>query len=301
MGMERSVVDSPGIRSAGLPMGVGWGATLAVATLLLVCSPAPGAAQAGGLGLPADSAGLAATGSGSVVTVTGPEGRTTASRSELEQRLKEFRERAAGADDWSETEREVHRQAVEQLERRLELGDFRPGDVLAIRVPRAPEVSGKVVVGPDRSIQLPGFEGEEVDLSGLLYSEAADAVREAVTTYVRAERVEVQPLIRVAVLGAVGRPGYYDVAPTVPMAEIIMAAGGPSGDSDLEEVEVRRGETNLLEGRDPDLTRITLLDISARQGDQVVIPTEDPGFSFQTVATVIGTLGGVVWGLSRIF
>lgn len=278
-----------------------WSAALAVSAAFLLASPSMAAGQAGGLAPPVDSGATAASGTGTVVTVTGPEGRTTATRSELEQQLESLRTMEVSSDEWSETRREVRLRAIEQLERRLAEGDFRPGDVVAIRVPGHGSATGKVAVGPDLTIELPGFPGERVDLSGLLYSEATAAVKEAVNEYIRADRVEVQPLIRIAVLGAVGRPGYYDVAPTVPLAEILMAAGGPGAQSDLDGVEVRRREANLLEGREADLTRLTLVDLDARQGDQIVVPTQGQGFSIQTVAGVIGAVGGVVWGISRIF
>jgi protein involved in polysaccharide export with SLBB domain len=84
--------------------------------------------------------------------------------------------------------------------------------------------------------------------------------------------VRATPLVRVAVLGTVGRPGYLYTAADIPLSDVIMAAGGPGGGADLGRVTVLRGSEVIWSGKD---TKAALADglsidqLHMRAGDEI--------------------------------
>ena len=64
-----------------------------------------------------------------------------------------------------------------------------------------------VVVPSSRVLELPGMI--VVSVTGVLRSELQDRVTTEVLKYVKAQQINVTPLMRVGVLGAVARPGYF--------------------------------------------------------------------------------------------
>lgn len=188
---------------------------------------------------------------------------------------------------------------IQHIQRRLEHGDFRPGDVVLIRVVGQDRLSGKVIVGSDRSVELPGLE-DRVDLSGLLYSEAGERIQSALDEYVRDARVQVRPLTRVAVLGGVGRPGFYDVSPATPVSEVLMAAGGPSGNAKLGELEIRRGGEDLLAEREVQLASATLEELGVQRGDELYVPVDrGGGDAWRWIGLATGLLSTVTYLIVR--
>jgi uncharacterized MnhB-related membrane protein len=79
-----------------------------------------------------------------------------------------------------------------------------------------------------------------VPVAGVLRSELQERVSTEVLKYVKAQQVDVTPLMRVGVLGAVARPGYFAFASDIPITEAIMGAGGPTGTADVGRSIVRR-------------------------------------------------------------
>lgn len=220
-------------------------------------------------------------------------------RTELEERLELLERRLAGVESGSETRDSLQPELV-RLERRLRRGDFQPGNIVEIRVPGYDSLSGRFPVGPERELALPRMG--TLDLSGVLYAEADSVIGGWLRQYVRADRVRIRPLQRVAVLGEVRSPGFYDLSPATPLSEAVMAAGGPTSSSDLDELEVRRsGRTVLSADEHPLDESASLEELGVERGDQIFVPRESAGFGFSTVVGAIGALGTVSFAISRIF
>jgi len=161
------------------------------------------------------------------------------------------------------------------LRTRLEKGDFQEGDRIVVM---AHSIAFKIeadtlVVRAGKVIPLPRMG--EVPLEGVLRSELNDRFEKHLAKYVLDSEARTTPLIRVGVQGSVGRPGYYYVSPDLVLNDVIMRAGGPGGDADLNKVTIRRGSDVIW---DESGTRAALTDglsldrLHLRAGDDIVVP-----------------------------
>jgi protein involved in polysaccharide export with SLBB domain len=115
---------------------------------------------------------------------------------------------------------------------------LRPGDALRLRVWREPDLSGDFMVDERGQITLPRLGQRRV--SGI----AIDSVRSLVIRdygdILRDVTIEVTPLYRVKVSGAVRNPGLFTVDPTMSVADAISLAGGVSPQGRAGRVELVR-------------------------------------------------------------
>jgi protein involved in polysaccharide export with SLBB domain len=92
--------------------------------------------------------------------------------------------------------------------------------------------------------------------------------------------VRAQTLVRIQILGGVGKPGFYTVGSGLLVTDAVMLAGGPSGGSELDEIRIERGDEviwdadqlrpAIIEGR-------TLDELSVRAGDGIYVPQAGAG------------------------
>lgn len=221
--------------------------------------------------------------------------RPLATRAELEARLETLQSRMSGqaARDTSTARR------LEKIRERLRTGDFRVGDLVQLQVRGDQSLSGTFSVNRQRQLELPTLP--PVDLDGVIYSEVEAALEEALSEYLRNPNIRAQALWRVAVVGGVGEPGFYDLSPSATLSDAMMQAGGPTQRADLDEVEFRRQGTNLLEGWDRPIETLTLAELEAQRGDQLFVPQEGSGMGFVGVLGLISGLSGTVWAITRLF
>lgn len=165
-------------------------------------------------------------------------------------------------------------------------------DVLAITVLDHPEFSvDQVTVGSDGKIQLPLIGSISVAKKTL--RQVTESVRKALLKELR----DPQPTVtlklghprRVFVLGAVVKPGIYEIKPGWRITEVIAAAGGLAVRSELAEVSFTRGQQSpkpldlariLASGSDPsnvvlkedDVVRISSRTVQVSVAGQVKTP-----------------------------
>ncbi|MDX1578646.1 MAG: SLBB domain-containing protein, partial [Gemmatimonadota bacterium] len=218
---------------------------------------------------------------------------TTEARAELRARLDSLQMRMAGASD---EQAGVLRQQVQTLRRRLEEGDFRPGDVVQLRV-LGDTLSGEYTVTPRRTLELQDVVTIPVD--GLLYAELPPVVKDSLSRYLRDASIEVQPMVRVGVLGSVSSPGFYDLRPSASVADALMAAGGPTQDADLEDLEVRLGEAERLAFPEENIDLATLQELGVQRGDRFFVPSRRGGVGFGTIIAGIGAASTLIFAITQ--
>jgi protein involved in polysaccharide export with SLBB domain len=177
------------------------------------------------------------------------------------------------------------------LRQRLRDGDFAIGDRLVLSYVTDVSHTDTLTVRSGREVELPGKI--MVSLAGVLRSEVKDRLSTELLKYVRAEQIDVTPLMRVGVLGDVAHPGYFAFASDIPLTDVIMGAGGPTATADLDRSVVRRGNVvykSAVETRAAIARGLTLDQFGLNAGDELVIG-QRPSSSRTTA--ILGLVGGV--------
>ena len=194
-----------------------------------------------------------------------------ATRGDLQGYLAEC-ERLASTSSISVEARQSYRRNAEVVRERLSDGDFRVGDLIVLTVQGFDSLSNTFTVRDGELLSLPGIP--DIPLHGVLRSEIRSYLTEQLSRYLRHPEVRATTMLRLAVLGEVGKPGYYKVATDAPLSEALMAAGGPTSGSDLGRAVVRRSGQELLSRgdlRDALASGATPDQLNLRAGDELVV------------------------------
>ena len=164
--------------------------------------------------------------------------------------------------------------------------DLRVGDRIVLRVEGEPQLTDTFTVGRGTALVLP-IVGN-VSLAGVRRDSVEKVLSDAVARFYRNPAVHARVLVRVAVLGEVGRPGFYSVPTDALVPDVVMAAGGPTPAAQIDHLKVTRLGVELM-SRDSIQHVIaqgrTLSQIDIRSEDQFVVPrVADSNHTIQTVS-----------------
>lgn len=161
-----------------------------------------------------------------------------------------------------------------------------PGDAVRVEVKDEPGLSGEFPVGEDGAVLLP--------LIGLVaaakrpFSEVRREVEERYAGELSEPVVRVTPLVRIAVLGEVRRPGLFPVDPTYTLGDVLALAGGLTPSADTRRVFVQRGDQAIVVRLDPESS---LLDLEPRSGDQIIVARQS--WFREHLAVFVGAMASV--------
>jgi protein involved in polysaccharide export with SLBB domain len=218
----------------------------------------------------------------------------TVTRAQLEQAAAAAEQAARTARDKEVRERNAW--LASRYRQRLQQGDLQAGHRIMLFVVGDSALSDTFTVRADQKLLLPNLP--DISLAGVLESELQDYLQKQLSKYLREPTVRAQALLRVAVLGEVGRPGFYSVPTDAPVSDVIMTAGGPNGAADMRKVVLRRGSEVAVsrEGiQDAFRQDLTMSDVGARPGDELYIPSKDSSSRWATIAAVVGSVTGIIW------
>lgn len=213
-------------------------------------------------------------------------------RADLQALLDQY-EAALASPAYSAELKAAAREGAERVRNRLEHGDFRVGDRIALSVQGEPNLPDTVPVEPGPQISLPLFG--TIELDGVLRSEITEHLTEEIGRFIRDPVVQAEGLMRLSIQGNVGRPGFYVVPADMLLSEALMMAGGPGQMASLDELHVERGGRLLLDEetiQEAMQDGRTLDQLSLQAGDQLTLPAEEPGpwGSLGRYALVIGSV-----------
>jgi hypothetical protein len=185
---------------------------------------------------------------------------------------------------------------------RLREGDFRPGDRISLVIEgNVTLADSAIAVSSGPKITLPDIG--DIPLAGVLRSELQGHMKTQLARFVRDARVRATPLVRVSMLGPVGKPGFYFMPADIPISEAVMRAGGPAGTADLSRSVIRRGTDELYDSRNTQTAineGLTLDQLSLRSGDEIVVGTQSTK-NWQSVASVVSVITSIVIAISYGF
>lgn len=133
------------------------------------------------------------------------------------------------------------------VRRRLQEGDFRVGERVAVRISAATFIADTPMVQKDRSIIIK--ELPPLSLVGVLRSELQPTVQRHVARYIRDPQVATQALVQVQISGEVKNPGFYAIPPETPIADVMQVAGGPTQNADFGKSEILRNGKQVMDGK----------------------------------------------------
>lgn len=173
------------------------------------------------------------------------------------------------------------------IEVRLREGDFQVGDRILLRVLEDTALTDTFPVRAGKMLQLPLMP--EIPLQGVLRAELQPYLVEKLGQYVRNPTVEATPLLRVAILGGVGSPGYYNLPADILLSDAVMIAGGPGGNVRLDKSKVQRLGAEIYDADAVEYALnqgVTLDRMSLVGGDVVEIGQDKIGQTERTLRTV---------------
>ncbi len=225
------------------------------------------------------------------------------SRPALESLLTRL-DQAADSRDFSGPVRDRVRRLAVLVRARLTDGDFHAGDRIRLNVEGETALTDTFTVEAGRLVRLPTIGA--VPLEGVLRVELTDYLTRRLGQFLRSPKVRAQSLIRVAILGAVARQGFYTVPVDIPVNDVLMVAGGPAGTAILDQIYIERGKERLYDGEELQQVIMegrTLDELSVQAGDRFVVPekTQRNGLQFIQTLQILLTIPLTVLGLVRIF
>jgi protein involved in polysaccharide export with SLBB domain len=188
---------------------------------------------------------------------------------DLLQRLEQTAESRA----YSSELRSRARHEATLLRHRLEQGDFQVGDRIELKVEGQEQLSGTFAVSPGRVLVLPVIG--QFPMQGLLRSELEESMHGFLSRFIRDPVVHARPLIRVAVMGAVGQQGFHVVPAEALLTDVLMGVGGPTSGARLTHIRIERGSDRIWEGealQNAIIEGRTLDQMSLQAGDRIVVP-----------------------------
>ena len=144
---------------------------------------------------------------------------------------------------------------------------LRPGDSLRVRVWREPDLSGVFMVDEHGDLTFPRL-GRRSVVNVPIDSIRARVQREY-AEFVRDASVEITPLYRVRVNGAVRNPGLFTVDPTMSVGDAIGLAGGVSPEGRSGRVDLVRDGRRIATSISPSSR---LVELALRSGDELYVP-----------------------------
>jgi protein involved in polysaccharide export with SLBB domain len=142
-----------------------------------------------------------------------------------------------------------------------------PGDIVRLKIWREPDLSGDYDVNVHGEAVFPKIGS--IHVTDMTVDSLQRLLVRTYGEYLRDPAIEITPLRRVTVLGAVKNPGLYPVDPTMSVADAVALAGGATPDGNQKRLELIRN------GKKQNVTVATTQEIGAteiRSGDELFVP-----------------------------
>jgi polysaccharide biosynthesis/export protein len=141
------------------------------------------------------------------------------------------------------------------------------GDLVRLKIYREPDLSGDYDVNAQGIATFPKVGA--IHVTDITTDSLQHLLISTYSEYLRDPAIEVTPLRRVTVLGAVKQPGLYNVDPTMTIADAVAMAGGSTPDGNQKKVDlIRNGKKESLNVT----AHEQMAAMSMRSGDELYVP-----------------------------
>jgi len=227
-------------------------------------------------------------------------GSQYATRADLEAQVQELTQQLAREEELKKDDVKTLQYELLVAEDRLVNGDFQPSDALQLDVQAMTQFTGSFTLDRQKRLVLPTID--PISLQGVLYSEAEEAIRAGLAVYIRNPIVRVIVTKRIAIIGGIASPGFYDIPPETTVSQAIMLAGGPAGNAKLNQAEFRRlGDAYTDPYGQLAFTNVSLVELGVMSGDELFVPPAGTGLTTAKILGAIATAAGLVFLFTRIF
>lgn len=177
--------------------------------------------------------------------------------------------------------------------------EFKPGDVILVKVYRHPEYSDTFLVDVDTTIYLPLIG--TIKVAHLTARELKDTLYTKFSEFLKQPEIDVVPLFRINILGQVRRPGVYNITSATKLTDAIALAGGLMTDADPRRAIIRRGSKVIKINIDEAITKEkTAYNIGLRSGDIIYIPRKRFRLSLSTIYTILSSISILILIIDRL-
>ncbi len=181
---------------------------------------------------------------------------------------------------------------------RLKNGDFTAGDRVVIHVQQEQALNDTFPIRAGGVLLLPNLP--DISMNGVLRSEAQAYLTAQISKYVLHPTVLVDPLIRVSILGAVSKPGFYTVRADMLASEVVMAGGGPANNANLRKTTVRRNGVVVRSDKDLQVAfnkGVSLDALNLQAGDEIYVGEKHDA---RNTLGYIGAISGVIFAVVAV-
>ena len=142
-----------------------------------------------------------------------------------------------------------------------------PGDIVRLKIWREPDLSGDYDVNVHGEAVFPKIG--TVHVTDMTIDSLQRLLVATYGQYLRDPAIEITPLRRVTVLGAVKNPGLYPVDPTMSLSDALALAGGATPDGNQKSLElIRNGKKqNVVLAANQPVNQTEI-----RSGDELFVP-----------------------------
>jgi hypothetical protein len=230
--------------------------------------------------------------------------RPLVTRADLQSALDQA-DQIAGSDAYSLAFKEEKRAEAAVIRERLLEGDFYVGDQLTIEmVGDTGGSSGVESIKFGRVLSLRGLP--DIPMRGVLRSEAQDYISTQIARFIKDPEVKVRPLIRLTVLGGIGKPGFYQLDADLLLSDALMRTGGIGNSTEFKKSKVRRAGNDIIDGETIEKAiheGRTLDQLNLRAGDEIEIGAKSTTNWFTTLRTfaAIPALIFSTYALGKLF
>jgi polysaccharide export outer membrane protein len=142
-----------------------------------------------------------------------------------------------------------------------------PGDLVRLKIYREPDLSGDYDINAQGMATFPKVGA--IHVADITTDSLQRLLISTYSEYLRDPAIEVTPLRRVTVLGAVKNPGLYPVDPTMSISDAVALAGGPTPDGNQKKVDlIRDGQKRSMSVT----AHEQIAAMSMRSGDELYVP-----------------------------